>query len=57
MTITKCKNILRSIEENIINNNQRARSNSNTMYYYCMLGYYRFLGGKESVRERVVKKV
>ena len=25
------------------------------MYYYCMLGYYRFLGGKENIRKRVVK--
>lgn len=56
MTITECKKQLEIIENNIVSNKANARSNTNTMYYYCMLGYYRFLGGKESVRKRVVKK-
>lgn len=55
MTITECKELLTNVEEKIINNYKNARSNSFTMYYYCLLGYYRFLGGKESIRKRVVK--
>lgn len=55
MTITECKKILDTLEGKIIENYPNARSNQNTMIYYCTLGYYRFLGGKENIRKRVVK--